>query len=164
MYFMMLLYCSVAKSCLSLCNPMNWLEQARLLCPPFYPGVCSNSCPLSQWCCLTISSSAALFSFYLLSFSQHQGVFQWIGSLHQAAKVLELQQWSFQWIFKIFPPILRWNHILCWEVWEHNVNNVGRIFYIIFLHLRPTHWVFWNIQYFEVFLNFYMQLYSTFNF
>ena len=30
--------------------------------------VCSNSCPLSQWCCLTISSSAALFSFCLQSF------------------------------------------------------------------------------------------------
>ena len=112
MYFMMLLYCSVAKSCLSLCNPMNWLEQARLLCPPFYPGVCSNSCPLSQWCCLTISSSAALFSFYLLSFSQHQGVFQWIGSLHQAAKVLELQQWSFQWIFRVDSFRVDWFDLL----------------------------------------------------
>ena len=59
---MMLLYCSVTKSCLSLCNSMNWLEQARLHCPPLYPGVCSNSSPLSQWCCLTILSSAALFS------------------------------------------------------------------------------------------------------
>ena len=26
------------------------------------PGVCSNSCPLSQWCYLTFSSSANLFS------------------------------------------------------------------------------------------------------
>ena len=31
-------------------------------------GVCSNSCPLSQWCYLTISSSAASFSFCLQSF------------------------------------------------------------------------------------------------
>ena len=29
---------------------------------------CSNSCPLSQWCYPTISSSAALFSFCLQSF------------------------------------------------------------------------------------------------
>ena len=34
------------------------LQHARLFCPPLSPGVCSNSCPLSQWCYLTISSSA----------------------------------------------------------------------------------------------------------
>jgi len=33
-----------------------------------YSGVCSNSRPLSQWCYLTISSSASLFSFCLQSF------------------------------------------------------------------------------------------------
>ena len=43
------------------------LQHARLLCPPLFPGVCSNLCPLSQWCYLTISSSAATF-FCLQSF------------------------------------------------------------------------------------------------
>ena len=38
------------------------LQHARLLCPPLSPGVCSKSCPLSQWCHPTISSSVALFS------------------------------------------------------------------------------------------------------
>ena len=33
--------------------------------------------------------------------SQHQGLFQWVCSLHQVAKVLELQHQSFQWIFRI---------------------------------------------------------------
>ena len=35
--------------------------------------------------------------------SQHQGLFQWISSLHQVAKVLEfqLQHQSFQWIFRV---------------------------------------------------------------
>ena len=34
--------------------------------------------------------------------SQHQGLFKWVSSLHQVAKVLEfqLQQQSFQWIFR----------------------------------------------------------------
>ena len=34
--------------------------------------------------------------------SQHQGLFQWVSSLHQVAKVLEfqLQHQSFQWIFR----------------------------------------------------------------
>ena len=35
---------------------------------PLSPRVCSNSCPLSWWCYLTISSSAALFSTCLQSF------------------------------------------------------------------------------------------------
>ena len=38
------------------------LQHARLLCPPLFPGVCSSSCPLSQWCHPTISSSIAPFS------------------------------------------------------------------------------------------------------
>ena len=33
--------------------------------------------------------------------SQHQGLFQWVSSSHQMAKVLELQHQSFQWIFRI---------------------------------------------------------------
>ena len=44
------------------------LQHARLSCPSLSPGVCSNSCPLSQWCYLTISSSAACFSFCFQSF------------------------------------------------------------------------------------------------
>ena len=37
-----------------------------------------------------------------LNFSQHQGLFQWVSSSHQVAKVLELQlqHQSFQWIFR----------------------------------------------------------------
>ena len=41
-------------------------------------------------------SSPSSPAFYL---SQHQGLFQWVGSLHQVAKVLELQHQSYQWIF-----------------------------------------------------------------
>ena len=44
------------------------LEHVCLLCPPLSSRVCSDSCPLSQWCYLTISSSATRFSFYLQSF------------------------------------------------------------------------------------------------
>ena len=39
-----------------------------LLCPPLCPGVSSDSCPLSWLSYLTISSSAAPFSFCLQSF------------------------------------------------------------------------------------------------
>ena len=42
--------------------PPHRLQHARLPCLPFYPRVCSNSCPLSQWCHSTISSSFSHFS------------------------------------------------------------------------------------------------------
>ena len=38
------------------------LQRARLPCPLISTGVCSDSCPLGQWCCWTISSSVAPFS------------------------------------------------------------------------------------------------------
>ena len=44
------------------------LEHARLPCLPPTPGACSNSCPSSQWCHPTISSSVVPFSFCLQSF------------------------------------------------------------------------------------------------
>ena len=66
-------YCSVAKSCPILCNKR--IEHARLPCP-LSPGVCSNPCPLSQWCYLTISSSVTPSP--ALNLSQHQGLFQWV--------------------------------------------------------------------------------------
>ena len=46
------------------------LKHTTLLCFPLSPRVCSDSCPLSQWCYLTISPSATLFSFCLQSFPE----------------------------------------------------------------------------------------------
>ena len=44
------------------------LQHSRLPCPSPTPRACSNSCPLSQWCYGTISSSVVLFSSHLQSF------------------------------------------------------------------------------------------------
>ena len=44
------------------------LQHTRLPCPLPTPGACSNSCPLSQWCHPTISSSVIPFSSHLHSF------------------------------------------------------------------------------------------------
>ena len=78
---------------------------ARLLRPPLPLRVCSDSRPLSLWCYLTIS-----FAFNL---SWHQGLFQWIRSLPQVAKLLELQlrHQSFQWL-------LRTDFLWDWLVWS----------------------------------------------
>ena len=78
------------------------LQHARAPCPSPTPRACSNSCPSSQWCHPTISSSVVPFSPPAFSLSQHQGLIQWVSSLHQVAKGLELQlqHQSFQWIFR----------------------------------------------------------------
>ena len=49
--------CSVVPNSL----PPQGVYHTRLPCPSSSPGICSNSCPLSQWCHPTISSSFILF-------------------------------------------------------------------------------------------------------
>ena len=65
-------------------------QHSRPPCPSPTPRVYSDSCPLCQWCHPTISSSVIL--------SQHQGLFKWVRSSNQVAKILEfqLQHQSFQ--------------------------------------------------------------------
>ena len=46
------------------------LQHARPPCPSPTPRVYSNSCPLNQWCLLTISSSVIFFSSCLQSFPE----------------------------------------------------------------------------------------------
>ena len=65
-----------------------WTAACQASLPITNSGVYSNSCLLHWWCHPTISSSVNLYTF---SLSQHQGLFEWISSLHQMAKVLEFQ-------------------------------------------------------------------------
>ena len=76
-------YCSVTNSYLTLRDPMDFSTLGSSAST--IPRVCSNSCPLSWWCYLiTISSSTSPFSFSFI-LSQHQSLFQRVGSLHQVA-------------------------------------------------------------------------------
>ena len=62
-------------------------QHTRPPCPSPTPGVHSDSRPSSPWCHPAISSSVVPFSSCL----QHQGLFQWVNSSHEVAKVLEFQ-------------------------------------------------------------------------
>ena len=66
------------------------LMHTRLPCPSPTPRVYSDSCPLSRWCHPTshplLSPSPPAFNI-----SQHQGLFQWLSSSPQVAKVLGVQ-------------------------------------------------------------------------
>ena len=70
-------YHSVQFSCLVVfdCLLLHGLQHSRLPCPSPTPGAYSNSCPLSQWCHATISSSVVPFSSHLQSFTT-SGSFQ----------------------------------------------------------------------------------------
>ena len=85
--------CSVTKSCLTL--QTHELQHARLLCPSPSPWVCSNTCPLSQWCHPTILSSVSP-SPLALYLSQHQGF-----SSELALHIRWPKYWSFS--FSISP-------------------------------------------------------------
>ena len=93
------------------------LQSCPTLCD--YISVFSNSCPLSWWCYLTISSSAT--PFFAFNLSQHQSLFQWVGCSHQVAKVLELQLQSFQWIFRV-------DFLWDWQVWSLQSKGLSRVF------------------------------------
>ena len=66
------------------------LQHARPPCPSPTPRVYWNSCPLSQWCNQP-SHSLLSPSPPAFNLSQHQGLFKWVSSSHQVAKVLEFQ-------------------------------------------------------------------------
>ena len=67
------------------------LQHARPSCPSPTPGVYSNS--NVHWVSDAIQPSHPLFSPAHLFFnlSQHQGLFQWLNSSHQLAKVLDIE-------------------------------------------------------------------------
>ena len=89
--------------------PHEW-QHIRLPCSSLSPRV--YTCPLSQWCQPTISSSVAPFSSSPKSF-QHQGLFQWIRSWYQVAKVLELQLQH-----QFFQRVFRVDFLEDWLAWS----------------------------------------------
>ena len=75
-------------SCVWLCHPMDCSTPGLPVhhqLPEF-----TQTHVQSRWCHPTVSSPSLAFNL-----SQHQGLFQWVSSSHQAAKVLEFQHQSF---------------------------------------------------------------------
>ena len=70
-------------------------DAARLFCPPWSLWICSNLCPLNWWCYLTISFSAAHFSFCLKYFPVffEWKVFNEKVQLQQQELPMNIQRW-----------------------------------------------------------------------
>ena len=93
--------CWVAQSCLNLWDPMDCSTPGF----PVLYYLLEFAQTHVHWVSDAIQPSHPLLSPspHALNLSHHQGPFQWVGSFHQVAKVLELQLWhqSFQWIFRV---------------------------------------------------------------
>ena len=107
-------FSSVTQSCPTLCNPADCST-------PGLP-VHHQLLEFTQWAFIhahwvsdAIQPSPPLLSPSppALNHSQHQGLFKWVSSSHQVAKVLvfQLQHQSFQWIF-------RTDFLYDWLVWS----------------------------------------------
>ena len=91
--------CVVAELCPTLCDPMDCNI-------PGCPVLHHHSPEFAQTYVIEMvmpSSHFILYSPLLLNLSQHWGLFQWVSSSHQMAKVLELQlqHLSVQWVFRV---------------------------------------------------------------
>ena len=91
---------SVAQSCLTLCDPMDCSMPGLLVYHQFLEFTQTHV----HWVgdAIQLSYPLSFPSPPAFNLSQHQGLFQWVSSLHQMDKVLEfqLQHHSFQLIFR----------------------------------------------------------------
>ena len=92
-------FSSVAQLCLTFCDPMDCSTPGL----PVHHQLLEFTQTHAHWVGDAIEPYHPLSSPSPPAFnlSQHQGLFRWLSSLHQVAKVLEfqLQHQSFQWIF-----------------------------------------------------------------
>ena len=92
-------FSSVAQSCPTLCDSMDCSIPGF----PVHHQLPEVAQTHVHWVSDAIQLSYPLSfpSSPAFSLSQHRGLLQWVSSLHQLAKVLELQLQFFQWMFRI---------------------------------------------------------------
>ena len=92
--------CSIAPSCLTLCDPTVDCSKPDFPVLFFFPTFSQTQIHLVNDA-IQPSHPLSPSSPPAFNLSQHQGLFQWGGSSHQVVKVLELQLQFFQWIFRV---------------------------------------------------------------
>ena len=109
-YIRLVQFSSIVQLCPTLCNPMNHSTPGL----PVHHQLPESTQTHVHWISDAIQPSHPRLSpSPAFNLSQHHGLFQWVSSSHQVAKVLEfqLQHQSFQWIFRV-------NFLLFWWVWS----------------------------------------------
>ena len=118
---------SVTQLCPTLCMSNQLLKLAQI-----HVHLVGNAIQPSH----PLSPSSPAFNL-----SQHQGLFQWVSSSHQMAKVLEfqLQHQSFQWIFRI-----DWSDLLAVQgtlqsLLQHHGSKASVFWHSAFFIVQPSH-------------------------
>ena len=98
-----MLFCSVVKSCPTPWTVAHWDPLSFTVSQSLLKFMSTELVSLSKYlnlCCTLLLFPLSPSAFYL---SQNQGLFQWVRSLHQGAKVLELwpQHQPFRWMIRV---------------------------------------------------------------
>ena len=130
-------FSSVTQSCPTLWDPMDCSTPGF----PVFHYLLEFAQTHVHWVSDAIQPSHPLSPPSPLAFnpSQHQGLFQWVSSSHQVAKVLELQHSSFQWILSVYFLV---DHFLCarellkWPTWIITFNSQNNPMKYYYYHFR----------------------------
>ena len=133
--------CSVAQSCQLLATPWTAAHQASL------------SFTISQSLLKFMSVESVMLSNHLILYhpspfafnlSQHQGLFQWVSSLHPVAKVLECQRQSFQRVFRFISFRIDWFDLLAVQgplksLLQHHSSKASILWLSAFFMVQLSH-------------------------
>ena len=99
-------FSSVTQSCPTLCDPMNHSMPGL----PVHHQLLEFTQTHVHWVAVQPSHPLSSPSPPAFNLSQHQGLFKWVSSSHQVAKVLEfqLQHQSFQWTLRLISFRMDW--------------------------------------------------------
>ena len=135
-------FSSVAQSCLTLCNPMSCSMPGL----PVQHQLPESTQTHMHWVGDAIQPSHPLSSPSppALNVSQHQGLFKWVSSSHQVAKVLEfqLQHQSFQWTSRTDFFRMDWLYLLVVQetlksLFQHHSSKASILWHSAFFY-SPT--------------------------
>ena len=137
--------CSVTQPCLTLCYPMDCSMPAF----PVFHRILKSAQTHVHWVGDAIQPSHPLLPVSpALNISPNQGLFQWVSSSHQIAKVLELQlqHQSFHWIFRV-DFLQDWLvgslvvHGALKSLLHHHSLNVSVLWHSAFFMVQLSHWL-----------------------
>ena len=132
-------FSSVPQSCLTLCDPMNRSTPGL----PVHHQLQEFTQTHVHWVSDAIQPSHPLSSPSPPAFnlSQHQGLFQWVGSSHQVAQVLELQlhYQSFYWIGLISFRIDWFDLFLFTSLLQHQSSKSSILQCLAFFMVQLSH-------------------------
>ena len=111
-------FSSVTQSCPTLCDPVDYSTPGL----PVHHQLPEFTQTHVHWVGDAIQPPHPLSSLSppTLNLSQHRGLFKWVSSSHEVAKVLEFQLWHFTFV-RVYVSIIT-NCVSVWPIWQRSVS------------------------------------------